>query len=112
MTKLYIAGPMSGHPESNYPAFNAAANDLRRAGHEVLNPVFGRTMHSAPRPNVPEQDGPWADYMRNALNQLIRADGLALLPGWLHSRGATLEVYTAHRLGMEVRDLTEWTGTK
>ena len=33
MTRIYIAGPMSGLPELNYPAFNAMAERLRAHGH-------------------------------------------------------------------------------
>ena len=29
MTRIYIAGPMSGLPDLNYPAFNAMAERLR-----------------------------------------------------------------------------------
>ena len=39
MTVLYIAGPMSGWPESNYPLFHAAEEILREAGYEVINPA-------------------------------------------------------------------------
>ena len=107
MTTIYVAGPMTGLPDFNYPAFDRAAADLFGLGYEVLNPVMGAYRDDAPRPGV-EQDPQWQDYMRNGINQLIRADGVALLPGWLGSRGATIEVYLAHRLGLDVRDLTEW----
>jgi hypothetical protein len=39
VTTLYIAGPMTGIPDSNYPAFNQAEIELRAAGYDVLNPV-------------------------------------------------------------------------
>ena len=39
MTRVYIAGPMTGLPDFNYPAFNAAAAKLRALGLEVLNPA-------------------------------------------------------------------------
>jgi hypothetical protein len=35
----YVAGPMTGIKDFNYPAFNAVAEDLRAQGYEVENPA-------------------------------------------------------------------------
>lgn len=94
--KLYIAGPMSGLPDYNYPAFHAAETVLRAAGHDVLNPATN-----------PEQDS-WEGYMRAAIGQVVQAEGIAWLPGSQDSRGARLELYLADRLGMETRPLHQW----
>lgn len=37
--KVYVAGPMRGIPEFNFPAFNLAAKNLRADGHVVFNPA-------------------------------------------------------------------------
>ena len=39
MTRIYIAGPMTGIPEHNYPAFHAAVAKLRAGGDAVSRPV-------------------------------------------------------------------------
>ena len=46
--------------------------------------------------------------MRSAVGQLIRAHGVALLPGSQNSRGARLERDIAERLEMPVADLADW----
>ena len=37
--RIYIAGPMTGYAEMNFPAFNTAAARVRALGHEAVNPV-------------------------------------------------------------------------
>ena len=103
MTTIYVAGPMSGLPEFNYPAFNAAADALRGRGHSVLNPVDVEERN--PTPGVP-QDWDW--YMRHALRMVLDSDAVALLPGWEKSRGATLEHQVATALRLDVRPIDEW----
>lgn len=97
MRKIYIAGPMTGLPEFNYPAFNAAAAKLRAMGHTVLNP--------AENPVPP--CGTWAGYMRMALAQLVQCDCVVLLPGWAESKGALIERKLAQVLGMDVVHLLD-----
>lgn len=92
----YIAGPMTGIPEFNYPLFNEVAAALRANGVEVRNPA--------------ENDGgsagkPWEFYMRLALRSLLECDSVCLLPGWWKSRGARIEHQIAYELGM---DVWEW----
>lgn len=104
MTTLYIAGPMTGHPDFNYPAFNANAGLLRGAGYDVLNPVDSE--HENPTPGAAQA---WDWYMRRALRMLTHADGIATLDGWESSRGASLEVYIAAQLKLPIRPALDWT---
>lgn len=93
MTRVYLAGPMSGIKDFNYPAFHAAASRWREAGWEIENPAEhfdGRT------------DLPYSTYMRAALESLLRCDAIALLSGWWDSPGARLEYQVAQALGMTV----------
>lgn len=106
MSRVYIAGPMTGLPQFNYPAFNAAARRLRALGHTVFNPA-------EIDPPTPDQlrSGevkPWAYYMRSGIRLLMEAEAVALLPGWESSKGATLERSIAVALQMDVRDLATW----
>jgi hypothetical protein len=90
--KLYIAGPMTGLPEHNFPAFNEMAKALRGKGHEVINPAeldAGETMtHS------------WDYYLRRDIKKLMDCEGIVLLLGWEKSKGALLEKANAVGLGM------------
>jgi hypothetical protein len=93
--KLYISGGITGYEDENRPAFNRAAAFLRGLGHSVINPM--------------DSDGKarsqtWADFLRKDLCLLSDCEGIALLPGWHHSRGARLEVFVAVKLGMFFRD--------
>lgn len=90
---VYVAGPMTGLPDFNRPAFDAAQRDLEAAGHRVLNPArqpLGLT---------------WAEYMRRGLRDVLDVDAVVVLPGWEISRGARLEVEVAERLGAPVAQL-------
>lgn len=104
---LYIAGPMSGLPDHNYPAFRAAASILAKAGYGVLNPVDNEKKRSAL--DVTSQPyAPWSWYMRRSLEQIAVADGMAVLPRWQNSKGASLEVDLALQLGMKVATVDAW----
>jgi hypothetical protein len=95
MAVVYIAGPMTGRPEFNYPAFHAAAANWRRAGWAVLNPAenFGG-----------DTTRDYREYMRADLRMLTEADAIAFLPGWTESRGARFEHGVALMLGLEMYD--------
>ena len=92
MKRIYIAGPMTGLPDLNFPAFNRAAAILRAAGYEAINPAEIN----------PDPTAGWEACMRADIAELVKCDGVALLPGWERSRGASLEAHIAHSLGMRL----------
>ncbi len=98
MKRLYVAGPMTGLPEYNLPAFVAATEQLIAAGFDAVNP--GR------RGADPAKT--WQDYMRLGLADLLSCEGVALLPGWHRSRGARLECTVALQLDMTVDMVEDW----
>ena len=90
--KLYLAGPMTGLPDLNFPAFHAAAAVLRVRGYQVFNPA---------------ELGFSENEYRAALTACLawicaEAEALAVLPGWEKSKGAQAEVATAYALGLQV----------
>ena len=93
--RVYIAGPMTGLADENFPAFFAAEKVLTDKGFDVFNPAS--LGHSAPG-----RDRRW--FMRRDLPELIECDAIALLPAWFNSIGAKHELHTAQLLGLEVLD--------
>lgn len=96
MAKVYLSGPMTGLPQLNKPAFDAAAEFLRGEGHVVFNPA-----------EVSLPGSSWADYMRVDIIAMLSCEAVYLLPGWEKSRGARLEHHIANELGMRVLLLGE-----
>lgn len=104
-TRLYIAGPMTGLPDFNRPAFHAAAAQLRAAGYEVVSPAELDSTHPIADP---DGSGAWGRYMRRDIPHLLTCDGVALLPGWTESKGARLEAHNAKELGMRIGTYMAW----
>jgi hypothetical protein len=99
---VYIAGPMTGLPDLNYPAFRDMEEVLRMTGHVAIeNPVVNET---------PGVTMPWAYYMRAGIAQLLRCQSIVLLPGWEDSAGAVIEHQIADWLGMTVVEMHELAG--
>lgn len=96
-SRLYVAGPMTGYPGLNFPAFHAAAAHYRAQGFTVVNPaeINSEIPNAGPAAH-------WAKCMRADLTALLTCDKIVMLDGWTASRGATLEHHVAVALGMEV----------
>ena len=90
--RVYLAGPMTGLVDLNYPAFNAKAAELRARGWHVEN--------AAENPAPP--CGTWQGYMRMGIWQLMTCEAIYLMPGWAGSKGAAMEYSIAKTLGLEV----------
>ncbi|MCY1708374.1 DUF4406 domain-containing protein [Pannonibacter sp. SL95] len=113
MKKIYLAGPMTGVPFFNFPAFYKAAEALRSAGHEVFNPAerdnerHGTDISTGNVSGCPKQ----AEAEHGlTLRQCLRDDTayicehattIALLPGWENSKGCKAEHALAAALGLE-----------
>ena len=109
---IYLAGPMTGIPHFNYPAFDEAAAFLRSQGNVVFNPAdhdrktHGKDIsnlagcaftaakeHGFDRRKALKADLSWiCDY----------AEAIAMLPGWTNSSGARAENALAQALGLHV----------
>ncbi len=89
---VYIAGPMSGHADYNYPAFHAAAARLEAAGYRVTNPA---TLHKGEPGSKP-----YREYLAADIRALTRCNAIALLDGWRDSEGAHCEAEVSRAMRM------------
>lgn len=97
---IYVAGPMRGYPDLNFPAFHTASDAFRRRGWTVRNPVeIGREAFG---PN-PSSVSP-AEFLRADIRVLVDCDAIALLPGWELSTGARAEAGVAASLSLTFYD--------
>lgn len=99
MTKMYIAGPMTGYPNFNFDAFNYWAAYWRQQGWIVFNPAEKDEEAALDPEAVKTGDGALAidkgfDF-REAyswdINRVIEADAIFMLRGWEASPGAVGE---------------------
>jgi hypothetical protein len=91
--KVYISGPMTGLPNLNREAFEAAEKMLDRKKCYVANP------HKIESP-LDTYEG----HMAADIRELTYCDAIYLLPGWSESRGAQAEFAVAKVLGLLVID--------
>lgn len=110
----YLAGPMSGIPQFNYPLFFRVANALRNSGYEIISPAEQDSDEELQKilaspdgdlSKVPSSQT-WGDFLSHDVKLIAdKVDGIVFLPGWYKSRGARLEAYvglTCDRPFMEV----------
>lgn len=106
VTRVYIAGPMTGYPDLNFPAFHAAAAEYRKRGCFVINPaeMNGGDAEIAMTSTMTadEQQAHWVRCMKKDINALMSCDEIVMLDGWTKSKGATLEHHIARSLGLTI----------
>lgn len=111
----YLAGPMSGKPQYNYPLFLEAAEKMREAGWRIINPaemdkeeVFEESMAAEETKVLGMGDTvaghTWGDFLSRDVKLIADSDidSIMLLPEWETSKGARLEVFVCMNLGYPV----------
>lgn len=108
MTRVYVAGPMTGRPDFNRAAFEAARVFLEAPGDEVIDPVsqdiltYGSWEEAIKRP--------WREHLARDLAIVPTCDEIVLLPGWNVSSGARLELRVALTFGLQISELRREAG--
>lgn len=112
MPRIYIAGPMRGIKNFNFPAFDAARDQVVAVGWEAISPAdldreigFDETAFPA--------DYDWIDLRKigfsidDAIDRDVAAiktcDAIYMLDGWQKSKGACAEKALAEWRGIEVQ---------
>lgn len=103
--QFYVAGPMTGLPQFNIPAFEQAAKILReKHGLSVTSPVEldSKDVYTAeiasPDGRLDENDSiageTWGEILARDVHVIAdHCDAIVVLPDWYKSRGARLEVF-------------------
>lgn len=111
--RIYLAGPMQGYPEFNFPAFHAAQDELEYLGHEIFSPAkrdierHGSDISKGnAKGDISMAEAAHGFSLRVALGDDLawicaHGEAIALLPGWEKSNGAQAEWATARALGLK-----------
>lgn len=107
--KIYLAGPMSGMPDHNFPAFDAARDLIKGLGHSVVSPPDLARKTPMPygvngyiSPEVKQA------YMLLDCVDMLDCDAVVVLPQWMQSSGARCEVLVATQCGIPVYALDQF----
>lgn len=109
---IYIAGPMTGYPDHNFPAFDSAERRLCKQGLNVISPaeidrvVFGWGTFPPKDTNIPMFSTKKDTIIRRDIAIIFDMDAehsaLYMLDGWFDSPGACLERAVARYRGMKI----------
>ena len=100
MSTIYIAGPMTGYPEFNFPAFDKARDSLNAQGWVVLSPAdLDREAGYGPDSDKTE---PLKEVIKRDLSAIQSVDAMFMLDGWQSSKGARAEHALAVWLGLAI----------
>lgn len=115
--KVYIAGPMQGYKDFNFPTFNKVAKMYRTEGWVVCNPAekdienHGEDAYKSETGNIVEAEKKGFS-LRDALKYDLswiadNADAVCMLPGWERSYGAKAEHALAVALKLDIHYLEQ-----
>lgn len=94
MYRVYISGPMTGHPDLNRTAFAMKEHELVLAGYTPVNP------HDIDRKFPPSYIPTYEENMIECIKLLLTCDRIVMLGGWMESKGACLEKHIANVVGI------------
>jgi hypothetical protein len=91
--RVYLAGPMRGCKDFNFPAFDKAKKAMEHRGYEVVSPAdIDRKKGHTDNKGYAERD----------VGEILKCDMIYLLKGWTKSVGATAEFMLARWICLEI----------
>lgn len=101
---VYIAGPMTGLPKHNFPAFDVAASRLRQSGWNVISPADIDRTQGVNEYTPPEETKALLRTMlkRDFSEILDNCGAMYMLKGWEQSVFGKVEHAIAVGLGMHI----------
>ncbi len=105
-SSLYIAGPMTGIEEFNWPAFDAVQEALETVGIEVVSPAaLDRQLkvlfdEDDFETGTAEGGTNLAGFLKRDFHVLTMCEGIVFLEGWEDSTGANCELIVGQMAGM------------
>lgn len=107
----YLAGPMTGYPQHNFPEFERVAARLGEAGMNICSPadldqpIYDEVMAGDGNQVHLRSDSELGrDLLRRDVNIVMhpRCVGVIVLKGWHESRGALIETFIGDRFGRNI----------
>jgi Domain of unknown function (DUF4406)/Domain of unknown function (DUF5664) len=90
---IYVAGPMRGIKDLNFPAFDKARIKLKEEGYDVISPADLDRQHG-----LTNNKG----YAKRDVAEILKCDAIYLLKGWEDSVGASAEFFLARWIGLDI----------
>jgi hypothetical protein len=104
--RIYLAGPMRGYKDFNFPAFHAYAKTLRDQGYEVFSPAE-KGMEKEVGAQYETLSFRRAVFLLDTDYICREAEAVALMPGWDKSSGARAEKALAEAIGLKIMYLED-----
>jgi hypothetical protein len=110
--RVFIAGPMRGYPDFNFPAFKNAREALRERGIDVFCPAerdeangYDFTGTNGTDEELQAAGFNMDQALADGVHQVLNSDCVVVLPGWQRSAGARTEMAVALKYGKTVYTL-------
>ncbi len=113
--RIYIAGPMSGYKDFNFPAFFAAEEEVRKTLDDgallIFNParkdleMHRKEVFENETGDVAESEAKGFSLrkaMKWDMEKICECDAIYMLKGWEHSSGARTEWSLANCLRLQI----------